>query len=163
MTSHQFFFFIGSTSYLNTSCALLYTQKLCTAFNNFPRTPYTRGICHILCRSIVSCAFSKSINVQNTSFQFVRYFSDTCLTASTWSMHILPCLKPHCSSPIAPPVSALTLIISHLPAYLPLSTSTSLVATFTFVTQPFVQGHYTCTTPIRRYNHRIKTYAQQSN
>ena len=38
--------------------------------NNFPSTPYTFSICHIPCQSIVSHAFCKSINAQNTSFSF---------------------------------------------------------------------------------------------
>ena len=50
-------------------------KKLCTAFN----------ICHISCRSVVSYAFSKSKNAQNTPFPFVRYFSHICFTANTQS------------------------------------------------------------------------------
>ena len=45
----------------------------------------------------------------------MRYFSHTCLTENTWSIHPLPCLNPHCSSPIAHSVLALNLLISTLP------------------------------------------------
>ena len=38
-----------------------------------------------------------------------------CLTANTCSMHGLPCLNTHCSSPIAQSVPALTLLMSTLP------------------------------------------------
>ena len=61
----------------------------------------------------------QSINAQNTSFPFARYFSQTCLTANTWSMHPLPCPNPHCSSPISHSVPALTILISTLPNNLP--------------------------------------------
>ena len=47
-------------------------------------------------------------------FLFASYFSHTCLTANTWSMHPLPFLNPHCSSPISHSVPALTLLISTL-------------------------------------------------
>ena len=52
-------------------------------------------------------------------FPIARYISHTCLTANTWSMHPLPCLNPHCYSPIAHSVPALTLLISTLPNGLP--------------------------------------------
>ena len=39
--------------------------------------------------------------------------------SKTWSMHPLPCLNRHCSSPIALSVRALTLLISTLPYNLP--------------------------------------------
>ena len=43
----------------------------------FPPTPYTLCIFHIPCRPSVSFSFFKSINAQNTSFPFARYFSHT--------------------------------------------------------------------------------------
>ena len=61
-------------------------------------------------------------------------FSHTCLTANTWYMHPLPCLNPHCSSPITHSVPALTLLISSTKqlTHYTQQTNTSRVATFTF-------------------------------
>ena len=50
---------------------------------------------------------------------FAWYFSHTCLTGNTWSMHPLPSPIPHCTFPIAHSVSSLTNLISTLPYSLP--------------------------------------------
>ena len=71
------------TSILTRTHALLSTYKLCSAFSNFPSNPHTLSSYHLPCRSIVSSAFSKSIDVHNKSFPFARYISHTCFTNYT--------------------------------------------------------------------------------
>ena len=58
---------------------LLSTYKLGTAFNNVSLTPCTLSISHRPYWSIVSYTFSKSIDAQNSSFQFARYFHTLAL------------------------------------------------------------------------------------
>lgn len=55
------------------------------------------------------------MKVQNTFFLFAKYFSQTSFTAqSDLYTHTLPLLEPHSSSPIAPPVLSVRLLISTL-------------------------------------------------
>ena len=49
--------------------------------------------------------------------KIVSKIVSNCL--NNWSMHPLPCLNPHCSSPIPHSVQALTLLISTIPNSLP--------------------------------------------
>ena len=80
--------------------------------------------CHAINSIICLFQIHKRPN-QNTSLPFAKYFSHTCMTANSWSMHPLPCLNPHCSSPSAHSVPALTLLISTLSYRLPIVQSTN--------------------------------------